>query len=256
MSLVFDGYANYYDLLYRDKDYEGEVSYLAKHIRDQLPQAGRILELGCGTGAHAEHLARMGFRIHGIDISSTMLAHAEERKASLPVEISARMSFSAGDVRTVRTGETYDAVVSLFHVMSYQTTNPDISSVMNTAACHLAPGGLFLFDYWYGPAVLLQKPSVRSKRLEDAQIKVTRIAEPVLYLNKNVVDVNYTIFVETKKTGRIRQLQETHSMRYFSVPELDCYGSPHLIKSGDYAWMTTETPGPDSWAALRILKRA
>jgi SAM-dependent methyltransferase len=256
MTSVFDHYARYYDLLYRDKDYAAEVNYLVVQIRQQLPQAARILELGCGTGAHAEFLARMGFHVHGVDFSDTMLAQAEERKASLPAEIAQRLSFSSGDVRTVRTGETYDVVLSLFHVMSYQTTNTDFSSAMTTAACHLAPDGLFLFDYWYGPAVLLQKPDIRTKRLEDSQIKVIRIAEPVLHPNRNVVDVNYTVFVEAKDTGLIRQMQETHSMRYFFLPELANYGSPQLIECGNHAWMTTEPPCADSWAALRIMKRA
>ncbi len=256
MTPVFDLYARYYDLLYRDKDYAAEVNYLVAKIRQQLPQATRILELGCGTGAHAEFLARMGFHVHGVDFSDTMLTQAEERKAALPEEIAQRLSFSSGDVRTVRTGEAYDVVLSLFHVMSYQTTNADFSSAMATAACHLAPGGLFLFDYWYGPAVLLQKPDVRAKRLEDSQITVTRIAEPALHPNRNVVDVNYTVFVETKDTGLIQKMQETHSMRYFFLPELANYGAPQLLECGNHAWMTTEPPGADSWAALRIMKRA
>ena len=45
MSQVFDAYARYYDLLYRDKDYVGEAEYVAAHIRKQAPQAKRILEL-------------------------------------------------------------------------------------------------------------------------------------------------------------------------------------------------------------------
>lgn len=83
MSQVFDTYAHYYDLLYRDKDYAGESEYVAAHIRKQAPQAKRILELGCGTGAHAEHLARMGYTVHGVDLSKAMLARAEARKAKI-----------------------------------------------------------------------------------------------------------------------------------------------------------------------------
>ena len=55
MNPAFDTYARYYDLLYRDKDYAGEAAYVASHIRQHAPEAARILELGCGTGAHAEH---------------------------------------------------------------------------------------------------------------------------------------------------------------------------------------------------------
>jgi len=43
-------YARYYDLLYADKDYAGEAAYVAGLIRQRLPGATRILELGSGTG--------------------------------------------------------------------------------------------------------------------------------------------------------------------------------------------------------------
>ena len=94
MSQVFDAYARYYDLLYGDKDYAGEAEYVAAHSRKQVPQAKRILELGCGTGSHAEHLVRMGYSVHGVDMSEAMLARAEARRVSLPPELSARMSLA------------------------------------------------------------------------------------------------------------------------------------------------------------------
>jgi SAM-dependent methyltransferase len=255
MNHVFnDMYAHYYDLLYKDKDYDAEANFLVEHIICHAPNSLRILELGCGTGAHAEHLARMGYQVHGIDMSDAMLARAEERKAALPPEVSERLSFAKGDVRTVRTGETYDVVISLFHVMSYQASNSDFNASVNSASSHLAPCGLFLFDYWYGPAVLMQKPDVRVKRLEDNQIKVTRIAEPLLRLDENIVDVNYTLFIENNVTGDIQQLQETHPMRYFFIPELDNYLESQFSVCADYAWMAHRKPDADSWAALRVLR--
>ena len=220
MSRIFDVYARYYDLLYRDKDYAGEADYVASRIREHAPQAQRILELGCGTGAHAEQFARMGYTIHGVDLSESMLARAEARKASLSHDVAARLSFGPGDARTVRTGETYDVIISLFHVMSYQSTNADLEAAFRTAALHLESDGIFLFDFWYGPAVLTQKPEVRVKRLEDDMIKVTRIAEPVMRPNENAVDVNYTVFIEYKATGVVEQLTESHRMRYLFLPRV------------------------------------
>lgn len=251
MSPVFDAYARYYDLLYRDKDYAGEAEYVASHIRKQAPQAKRILELGCGTGSHAEHLARMGYTVHGVDMSEAMLVRAEARKAALPPEVSARLSFSLGDVRTVRTGETYDAVISLFHVMSYQTSNADIEAMFETAALHLQSGGLFLFDYWYGSAVLAQQPEVRVKRLEDSEIKVTRIAEPALHASENVVDVNYTLFIEIKASNIVRQVSETHRMRYLFLPELLQFADPNAwVHPQNFGWMQPQEVQITDWAGV------
>ena len=256
MNQLFDTYARYYDLLYREKDYAAEVDYLVTHIKNYEQDTKLILELGCGTGAHAEHLARMGYVVHGVDMSETMLACAEARKAALPSEVAARLSFSLGDIRTVRLDKTYDAVISLFHVMSYQTTNADLENATNTAFIHLQPGGLFLFDFWYGPSVLTQKADIRVKRLEDNSIKVIRIAEPLMHFNENVVDVNYTMFIEVKETGNIEQVSETHRMRYLFLPELEkilCGSGFHLEES--LAWMTNEPPSCEHWAGFVVASR-
>lgn len=255
MSQVFDTYARYYDLLYRDKDYAAEAEYVASHIRGNVPQAKSILELGCGTGAHAEHLARLGYTVHGVDMSEEMLARAEERKAALPAEVAARLTFVLGDARSVRTLQTYDVVISLFHVMSYQTTNVDLVAAFETAAAHLSPGGIFLFDFWYGPAVLTQKPEVRVKRLEDEEIKVTRIAEPVMQVNENLVEVNYTVFIEVMATGKIEEVREKHRMRYLFLPELQyCHGA-EFRTAECLGWMSENVPDAQTWACMKVLRR-
>ena len=105
MRSPFDAYSRFYDLLYADKDYAGEATYLAAHLRRRAPGARRILELGCGTGGHAIELARLGYQVHGIDLSDSMLAQAQARRAALPADLAARLRFSAGDARSVRVGE-------------------------------------------------------------------------------------------------------------------------------------------------------
>jgi len=196
--MVFGNYARYYDLLYRDKDYEAEANYIHDLIQRHAPKSNSILELGCGTGRHAALLAQKGYAIHGVDMSESMLAEAEQRRTQLAQEVSERLSFSLGDIRKVRVERTFDVVASLFHVISYQTTNEDLAAAFATARAHLKPGGLFVFDCWYGPAVLTDRPEVRAKKLEDEKIQVTRIAVPEIYPNENRVDVNYQLFTAIK----------------------------------------------------------
>jgi len=119
---VFNKYARYYDLLYRDKDYAEEANFIRCLIQKHAPNAKSILELGCGTGKHAELLSKMGYKILGIDMSCEMLEAANRRLGDLKENQAARLSFDCGDIRTYRTERCFDVVVSLFHVMSYQTT--------------------------------------------------------------------------------------------------------------------------------------
>lgn len=217
MLEVFNAYAGYYDLLYKDKDYEAEVSYINDLIKKYRSGAKSILNLGCGTGRHDVSFEKMGYSVCGVDLSATMLAEA--RKRAIP----GKLEFFEGDVRTVDLGRKFDVVVSLFHVMSYQTTDNDIFSVFCTAGRHLATGGVFIFDFWHGPGVLNDPPVIRVKRLEDESVRVVRIAEPVMKKGKNVVDVNYQVLTLDKNSHQWSELQEIHSMRYFFLQEIEGY---------------------------------
>ena len=50
----------------------------------------------------------------------------------------------------------------------------------------------FIFDFWFMPAVIHQKPMVRTKTISTQNNTICRIAEPELFLDKNKVNVNYT----------------------------------------------------------------
>ena len=217
---VFASYAKYYNLLYQDKNYEDEANYVDRLVQKYAPGAKTILDLGCGTGRHDIELARKGYTLTGVDMSQEMLALARDALTSCDPQFKTP-EFYHGDIRTFRLGHLFDTVVALFHVMSYQSTNEDLRQAFETAAAHLKTGGLFIFDCWYGPGVLCDPPTVRVKELEDDEIAVTRIAEPVVHLHENIVDVGYHIFIRDKKTQRVEEVRETHRMRYLFYPEVE-----------------------------------
>ncbi|MDL2264536.1 class I SAM-dependent methyltransferase, partial [Synergistaceae bacterium OttesenSCG-928-I11] len=160
--ITFDAYSKYYDLLYKDKNYVAEANYVDSIVRDYVENPESMLELGCGTGRFSREFAKLGYLVHGVDLSSKMINEAEKNKDD-------NLSFSCGDLRTLRLGETYDVVVALFHVLSYQNSNKDVLKMLATIKEHLSPKGIALFDFWYGPAVLTQRPSVKFKEVENGE---------------------------------------------------------------------------------------
>jgi SAM-dependent methyltransferase len=241
-------YANYYNLIYQNKDYTGEVEYILSLLNKYQPKLKSILELGCGTGKHALILSEKGYQIDGVDLSSEMISIAHDQRQRLPQNIASNVQFEQGDLRTIRMGKKYDAIVSLFHVMSYQTSNEDLSAAFATAKAHLKPGGIFLFDCWYGPGVLSDRPITRVKRLENSQVSMLRIAEPVMLPNENLVDVNYEIFINDKNDLKSERFTETHRMRYLFQPEIK-----FILENYDFEliqckeWITDAVPSFSSW---------
>lgn len=219
--MAFGDYSRYYDLLYADKNYAEEAGFVDGLVREFACEKAAILEIGSGTGKHAHELVLLGHGVHGIDVSETMLERAAALAAGLPAQEARGLSFEHGDARTYRAGRTFDAVISLFHVMSYQTTNDDLRASFTTAADHLESGGVFLFDCWYGPTVLTDRPVVREKVLEDDGMRVTRIARPLMLPNHNICEVTYDVTVVSKTDGAVSTLAETHRVRYLFAPEVE-----------------------------------
>ncbi len=246
-SSPFNLYSRYYYLLYTDKDYAAETEYIHSLLTRHGVQQGNLLEFGSGTGRHGRLLAEKGFRVHGIERSAEMVALATP---------SAGFDSEQGDICTVRLHRRFDAVLALFHVVSYQVSNRDVEAVFDSAAFHLEPGGLFLFDVWYSPAVYTQKPGIRVKRLSGDGVRLTRIAEPVIYHNQNRVDVNYTIFAESPQGGLLETFSETHSMRHFSLPELDCWAArTGMERIAAEEFLTGKEAGDASWGVCLVMRK-
>jgi SAM-dependent methyltransferase len=177
--------------------------------------------------------------------------------AALSPDLSGRIGFEIGDARTFCCGESFSAVISLFHVVSYQTSYEDLVAVFETAAHLLKPGGIFVFDCWYGPGVLSDKPQVRHRALENEKIRIHRIANPVMHTAENIVDVNYTILVHNKADKCDYEINERHQMRYFFNTELELFSqnSGFQIQHSSNWFDHEKLLGFSDWQAIFTTKK-
>ena len=246
---VFADYADWYDLFYAGKDYGAESRYVDGLLRAHGVAGGSLLEIGCGTGAHAAFLANLGWQIAGIDRSEGMLARARQRFTGRAAE------FFAGDARDFSLGRRFDAVVSLFHVMSYQATPGDFERALRAARRHLRPDGVFVFDFWHAPGVLAERPAVRVREVANDHHTVHRVATPDMREEEHRVDVRYDFAVTDRHNGKRQELSETHRMRYFFVDEIDALAAACGFTVLSYReWMGERAPDAASWSACAILR--
>ena len=230
------------------------VQLFHKYFPDLEPNDA-ILDLGCGTGSHAEQFAELGYRVLGIDSSEGMLEQANRRVQQTTPTIAKLLSFSAGDVRSFLAGCQFDVVTALFHVVSYQVQDEDLAQIFATAARHLTAGGIFLFDCWYGPAVLKDPPTIRIKRFKDADTRIVRIAEPTMHFKSNVTEVSYEVLVTNLADRQVEVIHEKHRMRYLFAPELTQGlqdAGLELIHLGE--WMSDSGASEKSWNVVVVAK--
>lgn len=105
----------------------------------ELRAGARVLDLGCGKGGNATHLAAIGMRAVGIDISPAQLRAARERWGQTPgLEL-----HQAEAVTFLRSGrERFDAVYSVYGAMWF--TDP--ARLLPAVRERLRPGGRLVFS--------------------------------------------------------------------------------------------------------------
>lgn len=246
MSPVFGkDYSSSYDLLYEEKDYDGECDLIEKIIKKygKIP-VHSILDLGCGTGNHSVRLAKRGYQVTGVDRSKEMLdiakAKADQHKVTC--------TLLASDIREFDRPEKYDAIIMMFAVLGYQQENDDVLAVLNTVSKHLKKGGVFICDLWYGPAVLAQKPGERVRVIEKGDTKIIRVSAGVLDSFRHLVTVHFHLWT-IKGERMVAETREDHTMRFFFSQELSllfsCSGLA-IQRMGEFPGIETD-PGEETW---------
>ena len=251
MSSVFGAdYADSYDALYADKDYRAECDLLEEVFRRGRHQVRTVLDMGSGTGRHSVELACRGYDVVGVDLSEGMLERARRRA----VERGATgTDFRLGDIATIDLDRRFDAVTSMFAVVGYQITDAALRATFANARRHLEPGGLFVFDVWYGPAVLHLGPSERVKVVRTDAGEIERKAVGTIEPAGNVCSIRYEL-TRRRPGAPDATIHETHRMRYFFQDEL----RGHLADAGlELQTMTAfpdveNPPSVESWNVLVV----
>ncbi len=125
-----------------DEDYYHPVAvrYYDAAIPGMLKEMGlapgdRVLDAGCGPGVHSIRAAAYGCKVTAMDLSTTMLRHAESRAAA--AGLADHITFRQGDLTKPDLGQVFDAVFSwgvIIHV-------PDTEAALDGVASLVAPGG-------------------------------------------------------------------------------------------------------------------
>src|SRR4030095_2024952 len=221
-------YADCYDALYQEKDYEAECDLIERLLRTYGDgNISSILDPGCGIGNHVLPLSARGFEIIGVDRSASMLAQAR-KKAAQP-SLTARDTFYQADIQSVDLGLQFDAALLMFAVLGYQLGNADVMAALRSARRHLRSGGLLLFDVWYGPAVLFQRPSERVKIIPTSTGKILRVSSTELDTSRPTGTVRYHMwkFAADRLTN---ETNEEHPVRYFFPLEFNLFLDPTGFK--------------------------
>jgi ubiquinone/menaquinone biosynthesis C-methylase UbiE len=144
---MFTESAELYDAIYSFKDYAAEAAQIAVLVRAAHPGARSILDVACGTGEHARHLAAShGFEVDGLDLDAGLLRVAHEKHPS--------GRFFHADMSDFAIERRYDAVLCLFSSIAYLVTLERMCRALECFRRHLCEEGVLLVEPWFPPGGL------------------------------------------------------------------------------------------------------
>ncbi|HSX41459.1 MAG TPA: class I SAM-dependent methyltransferase [Candidatus Saccharimonadales bacterium] len=145
--------AVYYDAIYTQmKDYAAEaervVELIDAHTRvdgghDNHNYESKLLDVACGTGLHAQHLASR-YRITGIDLSPAMLQVAQDRLPEARWQVADMKDFNIG-------ANCFEAVTCLFSAVGHLGDADQLNAAVACMARQLRTGGVLVIEPWIPP---------------------------------------------------------------------------------------------------------
>lgn len=208
MRNAYGQFAALYDSLMRDVDYDGWAAYLVSF----LSPGTAVADCACGTGEITLRLARQGFRVTGVDISSAMLevAAGKARGAGLSIP------FIRQDMRRLILHKPCGAVVCACDGVNYLDGPESAFRFFQAARKALEPGGLLLFDissayklaHVLGCNTFAEEEGDCAYIWRNAYDDVSRLLEMEL------------TFFQKEESGLYRRFEERHIQRAHSLEEL------------------------------------
>jgi len=216
---IFGEYAEYYDIVYQDKNYSSEALFVSELIKKNCNKTNhvRVLDLACGTGLHAIELAKMRYTVDASDISAKMINRAKGNAKLNKIKIKFHQeSFQTAE----RINKKFDVVISMFSAINYLTTYEDLLRSLKNIHGLLESDGIFIFDFWNGNAVIEGFSPVRVKRMKRGTKNVLRYSENTVDRLAHIVNVNFTLLLFDQDRLE-REFTENHILRYFFVREME-----------------------------------
>lgn len=247
----FSSTSQYYDILYANKHYKKESEAVKKTIHRHIKSKDiSLLDVGCGTAEHLLYLSDFGYKTTGIDRSKEMLIQARKKIKNRNGMVDVRL----GDATCFGLKSKFSVIVSLFHVISYLTTNDELIAFFMEVKKHLTKEGICIFDCWYGPGVLADQPVNKTSYYQNNGIQIKRTKQPVLDASTNTVLIKHTLNI-LSPTGERDTIVELHKMRYFFYPEILFYTNYCGLRILEWKPGTQRTSKKQEWNAEFVLAK-
>lgn len=189
--MEYQEFAKYYDIFYQNKNYQKEVNFLLNFIK----KSDCILDVGCGTGNHAELLQKYN-RIDGIDLNKEMITIAKNKlNGNLYIQ----------SILDININQKYDIIISMFAVINHLKDTKELEVALTNLKKHLNKDGSIIID--------LHNPKSSGEKVDEFNNIVRKMEWD---FNKKLKIENTFITFEINN----KVYKDQHVFRIFTIDEV------------------------------------
>ncbi len=137
----YNEFANLYDILMKDFDYESWFKYIEDIFKKYKLRPSSLLEMACGTGNLSIYLAQEGYRLTCFDLSEEMLAEAYRKLRKFK-----NVKLLNQNMVDFKFSNKFDSIIAVCDSINYITDDEDLSKTFKNVWNHLNNNGIFIFD--------------------------------------------------------------------------------------------------------------
>lgn len=209
---VYEAFADVYDALMDDVDYDAWADYYVELLARQGVAPRTLCDCACGTGSLSVRFAGRGIRVTGVDLSGEMLARAQEKARNFGVQA----MFVRQDMQNLTLPRPVDALVCGCDGVNYLTDDAQVTAFFQRAHAAIRTGGALAFD--------ISTPYKLEKVLGNGFFGEERDDVAYLWSNRfdpkeRAVTMDLTFFV--RQEGELyRRFTEVHTQRAHEPQQL------------------------------------